>query len=66
MGGVTLSLFFSVSWSILSSVSSNISALKGLLRRLYKGDFTPEEKAALTGDIKLSINGISAGLKNTG
>lgn len=38
----------------------------GLLRRLYKGDFTPEEKTALTDNIKLSINGISAGLKNTG
>jgi phosphoenolpyruvate carboxylase len=38
----------------------------GLLRRLYKGDFTPEEKTAMIDNIKLSINGISAGLKNTG
>lgn len=38
----------------------------GLLRRLLKGDFTPGEKAALVDDLKLSINGISAGLKNTG
>jgi phosphoenolpyruvate carboxylase len=38
----------------------------GSLRRLYKGDFAPEEKTALTDNIKLSINGISAGLKNTG
>lgn len=38
----------------------------GLLRRLLKGDFTPDEKAALIDDLKLSINGISAGLKNTG
>ena len=38
----------------------------GLLRRLYKGDFTAEEKAAMIDNIKLSINGISAGLKNTG
>ncbi|MGE0368637.1 MAG: phosphoenolpyruvate carboxylase, partial [Candidatus Dadabacteria bacterium] len=38
----------------------------GLLRRLLKGDFTPGEKAALIDDLKLSINGISAGLKNTG
>ncbi|MEZ4548847.1 MAG: phosphoenolpyruvate carboxylase [Thermodesulfobacteriota bacterium] len=34
--------------------------------RLLKGDFTPGEKAALIDDLKLSINGISAGLKNTG
>ncbi len=38
----------------------------GLLRRLIKKDFTPSEKAMLTDNIKLSINGISAGLKNTG
>ena len=38
----------------------------GLLRRLLKGDFTPGEKAALVDNLKLSINGISAGLKNTG
>jgi phosphoenolpyruvate carboxylase len=38
----------------------------GSLRRLYKGDFTPGEKTTLTDNIKLSINGISAGLKNTG
>jgi phosphoenolpyruvate carboxylase len=38
----------------------------GLLRRLLKGDFSTGEKAALIDDLKLSINGISAGLKNTG
>ncbi|MCC6713415.1 MAG: phosphoenolpyruvate carboxylase [Candidatus Dadabacteria bacterium] len=38
----------------------------GLLRRLLKGDFSPGEKAALVDNLKLSINGISAGLKNTG
>lgn len=38
----------------------------GLLRRLYKGGFTTEEKTAMLDNIKLSINGISAGLKNTG
>lgn len=38
----------------------------GLLRRLLKGDFTTGEKTALVDDLKLSINGISAGLKNTG
>ena len=38
----------------------------GLLRRLLKGDFTSGEKTALVDDLKLSINGISAGLKNTG
>jgi len=38
----------------------------GLLRRLIKRDFTAEEKNVLTDNIKLSINGISAGLKNTG
>ncbi len=38
----------------------------GLLRRLLKGDFSPGEKTALVDDLKLSINGISAGLKNTG
>lgn len=38
----------------------------GSLRRLYKGDFTPGGKTTLTDNIKLSINGISAGLKNTG
>ncbi|HVY54651.1 MAG TPA: phosphoenolpyruvate carboxylase, partial [Thermodesulfobacteriota bacterium] len=38
----------------------------GLLRRLYKGDFTSDEKTAMIDNVKLSINGISAGLKNTG
>ena len=38
----------------------------GLLRRLLKRDYGPEEKTVLTDNIKLSINGISAGLKNTG
>lgn len=37
-----------------------------LLRRLSKGDISDEEKEALTDIIKLTINGISAGLKNTG
>ena len=37
-----------------------------LLRRLSKGDITDEEINALTDIIKLTINGISAGLKNTG
>ncbi|MGB3364357.1 MAG: phosphoenolpyruvate carboxylase [Thermodesulfobacteriota bacterium] len=37
-----------------------------LLRRLSKGDISKEEKEALTDIIKLTINGISAGLKNTG
>ncbi|GJM15149.1 MAG: phosphoenolpyruvate carboxylase [Thermodesulfobacteriota bacterium] len=37
-----------------------------LLRRLSKGDISDEEKEALTNIIKLTINGISAGLKNTG
>lgn len=38
----------------------------GLLRRLIKKDFTRAEKDMLTDNLKLSINGISAGLKNTG
>ncbi|MEQ9618920.1 MAG: phosphoenolpyruvate carboxylase [Deltaproteobacteria bacterium] len=38
----------------------------GLLRRLLNRDYGPEEKTVLTDNIKLSINGISAGIKNTG
>lgn len=38
----------------------------GLLRRLAKGGIPDEEREALTDNIKLTINGISAGLKNTG
>lgn len=38
----------------------------GLLRRLAKGGITDKDRQALMDIIKLSINGISAGLKNTG
>lgn len=38
----------------------------GLLRRLSKGDFTEEEESKLIDNLKLSINGIAAGMKNTG
>lgn len=38
----------------------------GLLRRLARNDYTEEEKESLVEIIKLSINGISAGMKNTG
>jgi phosphoenolpyruvate carboxylase len=37
-----------------------------LLRRLMKSDMSGEEREALTDIIKLTVNGISAGLKNTG
>jgi phosphoenolpyruvate carboxylase len=37
-----------------------------LLRRLLKSDMPEEEKEALKDIIKLTVNGISAGLKNTG
>jgi phosphoenolpyruvate carboxylase len=38
----------------------------GLLRRLSKGDFTEDEESKLIDNLKLSINGIAAGMKNTG
>jgi len=38
----------------------------GLLRRLSKGDFLEGEESNLIDNLKLSINGISAGMKNTG
>jgi phosphoenolpyruvate carboxylase len=38
----------------------------GLLRRLSKGDFTEKEESQLIENLKLSINGIAAGMKNTG
>jgi phosphoenolpyruvate carboxylase len=38
----------------------------GLLRRLGKGDYGPGEKSDLIDNLKLSINGIAAGMKNTG
>jgi len=38
----------------------------GLLRRLNKGDFEEDEEAKLIENLKLSINGIAAGMKNTG
>jgi len=38
----------------------------GLLRRLSKGDFVEGEESKLIENLKLSINGIAAGMKNTG
>ncbi|HSE83321.1 MAG TPA: phosphoenolpyruvate carboxylase, partial [Thermodesulfobacteriota bacterium] len=38
----------------------------GLLRRLNKGDFTEDERSRLIENLKLTINGIAAGMKNTG
>ncbi len=38
----------------------------GLLRRLGKGDYEPGEESELIDNLKLSINGIAAGMKNTG
>jgi phosphoenolpyruvate carboxylase len=38
----------------------------GLLRRLNKGDFREGEESKLIENLKLSINGIAAGMKNTG
>ncbi|HEX3035601.1 MAG TPA: phosphoenolpyruvate carboxylase [Thermodesulfobacteriota bacterium] len=38
----------------------------GLLRRLSKGDFTEDERSGLIENLKLTINGIAAGMKNTG
>ena len=38
----------------------------GLLRRLSKGDFREGEESKLIENLKLSINGIAAGMKNTG
>jgi phosphoenolpyruvate carboxylase len=38
----------------------------GLLRRLNKGDFEKGEEVKLIENLKLSINGIAAGMKNTG
>ncbi len=38
----------------------------GLLRRLIKGGFTEDEESKLIENLKLSINGIAAGMKNTG
>ncbi|HXG31130.1 MAG TPA: phosphoenolpyruvate carboxylase [Thermodesulfobacteriota bacterium] len=38
----------------------------GLLRRLSKGDFTEGEESKLIENLKLSINGIAAGMKSTG
>ena len=38
----------------------------GLLRRLGKGDYGPGEESDLIDNLKLSINGIAAGMKNTG
>jgi phosphoenolpyruvate carboxylase len=38
----------------------------GLLRRLGKGDYEPGEESDLIDNLKLSINGIAAGMKNTG
>jgi phosphoenolpyruvate carboxylase len=38
----------------------------GLLRRLNKGDFQEGEESKLMENLKLSINGIAAGMKNTG
>jgi phosphoenolpyruvate carboxylase len=38
----------------------------GLLRRLSKGDYEEGEESNLIDNLKLSINGIAAGLKNTG
>ena len=38
----------------------------GLLRRLSKGDFKEGEESRLIENLKLSINGIAAGMKNTG
>lgn len=38
----------------------------GLLRRLSKGDFREGEESRLIENLKLSINGIAAGMKNTG
>jgi phosphoenolpyruvate carboxylase len=37
-----------------------------LLRRLNKGDFRPDEESKLIDNLKLSINGIAAAMKNTG
>jgi phosphoenolpyruvate carboxylase len=38
----------------------------GLLRRLSKGDLTGDERSRLIGNLKLTINGIAAGMKSTG
>ncbi len=38
----------------------------GLLRRLSKGEFREGEESRLIENLKLSINGIAAGMKNTG
>jgi phosphoenolpyruvate carboxylase len=38
----------------------------GLLRRLNKGGFEGDEEVKLIENLKLSINGIAAGMKNTG
>lgn len=38
----------------------------GLLRRLSKGDLTGDERSRLMENLKLTINGIAAGMKNTG
>lgn len=38
----------------------------GLLTRMLSEIYSDEEKSEITGNMKLSINGISAGLKNTG
>jgi phosphoenolpyruvate carboxylase len=38
----------------------------GLLRRLSKGDLTGDERSRLIENLKLTINGIAAGMKSTG
>jgi len=59
--------FFQKSIELRDPYIDSLSYIQvGLLRRLSKGDFEPGEESNLLDNLKLSINGIAAGMKNTG
>jgi len=59
--------FFQKSIELRDPYIDSLSYIQvGLLRRLSKGDFEAGEESNLLDNLKLSINGIAAGMKNTG
>jgi len=59
--------FFQKSIELRDPYIDSLSYIQvGLLRRLSKGDFEAGEGSNLIDNLKLSINGIAAGMKNTG
>ncbi|MDA2919604.1 phosphoenolpyruvate carboxylase [Desulfobacterota bacterium AH_259_B03_O07] len=59
--------FFQKSIELRDPYIDSLSYIQvGLLRRLSKGDFEAGEGSNLIDNLKLSVNGIAAGMKNTG